>query len=154
MSSPKRFFESFSPARHCSCRKEACRMEFELGQTYAGYKFLDVAKRSASGVEYRVHNMLAERTELLKVLPPCARDNREETERFLREMPVLAELVHPTIVTAMPLEGRLVMTTELVEGLPLSERLQLGPIPWPEAADFARQVLAAVDCAHQRQIVH
>jgi len=132
-------------------------MEFELGQTYAGYKFLDVAQRSVSGVEYRVRNTPAERTELLKVLPPCVRANREETERFLREMPVLAELVHPNIVTfftAMPLEGRLVMTTELVEGLPLSERLQLGPIPWPEAADFARQVLAAVDCAHQRQIVH
>src|SRR5471030_368520 len=131
MSSPKRFFESFSPARHCSCRKEACRMEFELGQTYAGYKFLDVAQRSVSGVEYRVRNTPAERTELLKVLPPCVRANREETERFLREMPVLAELVHPNIVTfftAMPLEGRLVMTTELVEGLPLSERLQLGPI--------------------------
>ena len=132
-------------------------MEFELGQTYAGYKFLDVAQRSVSGVEYRVRNTPAERTELLKVLPPCVRANREETERFLREMPVLAELVHPNIVTfftAMPLEGRLVMTTELVEGLPLSERLQLGPIPWPEAADLARQVLAAVDCAHQRQIVH
>jgi serine/threonine-protein kinase len=132
-------------------------MEFELGQTYSGYKFLDVAKRSRSGVEYRVQNTFTLRMELLKVLPPSAQDDQEETERFMREVRVHAKLVHPNIVTfftAMPLEGRLVMTTELVEGLPLSERLQLGPIPWREAADIARQVLAAVDCAHQHQIVH
>lgn len=132
-------------------------MEFELGQTYSGYKFLDVAKRSGNGVEYRVQNTFTLRMELLKVLPRSAQDDREETERFMREMRVRAKLVHPNIVTfftAMPLEGRLVMTTELVEGLPLSERLQLGPIPWREAVDFARQVLAAVDCAHQQQIVH
>jgi eukaryotic-like serine/threonine-protein kinase len=132
-------------------------MEFELGQTYAGYKFLDVARRSVSGVEYRVQNTLAQRMELLKVLPPGARSDSEETERFMREMPVRASLVHPNIVTfftALPLEGRLVMTTELVEGLPLSERLQMGPLSWREAVDFARQVLSAVDWAHQRQIVH
>ena len=132
-------------------------MEFELGQTYSGYKFLDVAKRSKTGVEYRVQNTLAQRMELLKVLPAGAQDDQEETDRFLREMRVRARLVHPNIVmffTAMPLEGRLAMTTELVEGLPLSERLQLGPIPWREALAFARQVLSAAGCAHEQKIVH
>jgi serine/threonine protein kinase len=132
-------------------------MEFELGQTYSGYKFLDVAKRSRNGVAYRVRNTMTQRVELLEVLAQGVQDDQEETERFMREMRVRARLVHPNIVmffTAMPLEGRLVMTTELVEGLPLSERLQLGPIPWPEAVAFARQVLAAVGCAHEQKIVH
>ena len=132
-------------------------MEFELGQTYSGYRFLDVARRSKNGVEYRVLNTLAQRMELLKVLPTGAQDDQQETGRFLREMRVRACLVHPNIVTfftAMPLEGRLVMITELAEGLPLSERLQLGPIPWLEAVACARQVLAAVGCAHERKIVH
>src|SRR5438270_316003 len=43
-------------------------MEFELGKTYFGYKFLNVAKRSKTGVEYRVQNTLAQRVELLKTL--------------------------------------------------------------------------------------
>jgi len=132
-------------------------MEFELGQTYCGYKFLDVVKRSKTGVEYRVQNTLAQRMELLKVLPSGAQDDQEETDRFMREMRVRARLVHPNIVaffTAMPLEGRLVMTTELVEGLPLSERLQLGPVPWREAVGFGRQILSAVNCAHEQKIIH
>ena len=36
-------------------------MEFELGQTYSGYKFLDVVGRSRSAVQYRVQNTLAQR---------------------------------------------------------------------------------------------
>ncbi len=132
-------------------------MEFELGQTYSGYKFIDAAKRSKNGMEYRVQNTLTLRMELLKVLPLSAYEDREEAERFMREMRLRATLVHPNIVTlftAMPLEGRLVMTTELVDGVPLTERLQMGPLPWREAADFARQVLSAVDCAHRQKIVH
>ena len=38
-------------------------MEFELGQTYSGYKFLDVVGRSRSAVQYRVQNTLAQRVE-------------------------------------------------------------------------------------------
>src|SRR5207248_6432114 len=132
-------------------------MEFELGQTYSGYKFLEVASRSRHGVEYRVQNTLVQRLELLKVLPLNAQDDCDEAERFLCEVRVRARLVHPNIVTfftAMPLERRLVMITELVEGLPLTERLKLGSIPWREAVDFARQMLAGVECAHRQEIVH
>src|SRR6266571_2984953 len=92
----------------CSAGQEGCRMEFELGQTYSGYKFLDIARRSRSGVEYRVRNTVAQRIELLKVLLPSAREDWEETERCMREVHVRAGLVHPNIVTffnAMPLEG-------------------------------------------------
>src|SRR5947209_20325057 len=121
-------------------------MEFELGQTYSGYKFLEIHNRSNTGVEYRVQNTLAQRLELLKALPAGAQDNREETERFTCEMRVRACLVHPNIATfftAMPLEGQLVMTTELVDGLPLAGRLKLGSIPWREAVELARPLLAA-----------
>ena len=47
-------------------------MEFELGQTYSGYKFLDVVRRSRSAVQYRVQNTLAQRVESLRTLtaPP------------------------------------------------------------------------------------
>ena len=61
-------------------------MEFELGQTYSGYKFLEVASRSRHGVEYRVQNTLVQRLELLKVLPLNAQDDRDEAERFLCEV--------------------------------------------------------------------
>src|SRR4051812_15692461 len=105
-------------------------MAFQLGETYSGYKFLDVVKRSKSGDEYRVQNTFAQRLEILRALPPSASNDQEQTERFLRELRVRARLVHPNIVTlfnAVELDRQLVMTTELVEGPTLAERLQLGP---------------------------
>src|SRR2546425_12528322 len=117
-------------------------MEFELGQTYSGYKFLEVANRSKTGVEYRVENTLAERLELLKTLSPGDRGDQEAADRFLREMRVRARLAHPNIVTfftALPIDGQMVMTTELFEGRPLADRLQTGPLPWKDALQSARQ---------------
>ena len=52
--------------------QEASRMEFELGQTYSGYKFLDVVRRSRSAVQYRVQNTLAQRVESLRTLTAAA----------------------------------------------------------------------------------
>ena len=132
-------------------------MDFELGKTYSGYKFLDVVERSKRGVEYRVQNTLAQRQEILRSLPEGAHDDLEQTERFLREMRVRARLIHPNIVTlfnAFELECQLVMTTELVEGPILSQRLELGPIPWREAAGLLRQVLIAVGFAHDQNVIH
>src|SRR5690242_18872348 len=132
-------------------------MEFELGRTYSGYKFLDVIARSRSTVSYRVQNTLAQRVEILTALPAGARDDQDAAERLVREMRIRARLAHPHIITfftALPLEGQLVMTTELFEGVPLAERLQLGPLAWQEALDATRQILAAAGAGHDIQVVH
>jgi serine/threonine-protein kinase len=132
-------------------------MGFELGETYSGYKFLDVTKRLNDCVEYRVQNTWAQRVELLRALPQTGEDGEQQTDRFLREMRVRARLVHPNIVTllnALELDHHLIMTTEVVEGQTLADRLQQGPIPWREAAALMRQALAAAGCAHQQKIVH
>jgi serine/threonine-protein kinase len=132
-------------------------MEFELGRTYSGYKFLDVVRRSRNLVQYRVQNTLAQRLENLQTLPTAATDDQEASERFLREVRIRARLQHPHVVsfyTALPVEGRMVMTTELYDGLPLAERLQLGPLPWREALVVASQILDVLTCLHQQSFVH
>jgi serine/threonine-protein kinase len=132
-------------------------MEFQLGETYSGYEFLDVLKRSKNGIEFRVRNIRAGRLEALRSLSESAKDDQERSERFLREMRVHASLLHPNIVTlfsAIELENHLIMTTELVEGPTLADKLRLGPIPWTEAVALIRQVLSALGYAHQERIVH
>ena len=132
-------------------------MEFKLGEMYAGYRFLDVLKRSKNGVEYWVQNTCTQRLEVLRTLPQGAQNDQEQTERFLREMRVRAQLVHPNIVTlfsAFELEHQLVMTTELVDGITLAERLKDGPLAVPEAISLARQALSAIGFAHQQRVVH
>src|SRR5260370_18587539 len=132
-------------------------MEFELGQTYSGYKFLDVVGRSRSAVQYRVQNTLAQRVEGLRTLTSAAGDDPDAVERFLREVRIRARLSHPHIVTfytAVPIEGRMAMTTELPDSLSLAERLHLGPLPWEEALDITRQLLEALACIHKQSFVH
>lgn len=132
-------------------------MSFELGTTVGGYEFVDILDSSKAGIQYKVRNTLAERFEVLKILPGSAQEDPELAERFLREIKVHARLIHPNIVTfynATVLNGQLVMTTEWVEGTTLAQRLEAGPIPWSEAFPLMCDALAALDCAHGHGIIH
>jgi serine/threonine protein kinase len=132
-------------------------MRFEIGKTYGGYEFLDTLGAEKTVLAFRVRNLAAQRTELLRILPDPSGGDLERQQRFLRETKVRARLVHPNIVTfyyAGELGGQLVMTTELVEGPTLAERLDLGPLPWREAIAIFGQVLQALSCAHSQGVVH
>ncbi len=132
-------------------------MRFEIGKTYGGYEFLDTLGSSKTVLAYRVRNLEEQRTELLRILPHTLGGDQERQERFLREIRVRGRLVHPNIVTffhAGELEGQLVLTTELVEGPTLAERLELGPLSWPESIAILSQVLSALSCAHSHGVVH
>src|SRR5207253_2461460 len=60
-----------------------------------------------------------------------------------------------TFYTAAELEGQLVMTTELVEGITLTERFkQMGPLPWCEAVSHISQILLALGYAHEQGVIH
>jgi len=132
-------------------------MEFQVGETHSGYEFLDVLKRSKNGIEFRVKNTLAGRIEALRAIPEGSQNDREHAERFLREMRLHAGLVHPNIVTlfnAAELENQLVITTELVEGITVAERLLQGPLSWVDSIAVTRQILSAVGYAHRQGIIH
>ncbi len=132
-------------------------MAFELGTTVGDYDFLGVLDRSPSGVTFKVRNLIAQRFEALKVLSPTVIESEEMAERFLREVKIHAGMVHPNIVTfynATRLNGQLFMTTELVDGVSLAERLHSGPVPLDQALEWVRQVLSALACAHGHGVIH
>lgn len=130
-------------------------MKFEIGKTVGGYEFLDYLGSSKVDVSYKVRNILAQRIELLRVLPK--QDDPDLTSRFLREMKVHARLVHPNIVwfyDARELEGQLVMTTEFVEGNTLRQRIEGGPMSAIDASGYICQALVALGYAHAQRVVH
>lgn len=79
-------------------------------------------------------------------------------ERFRREARTVARLNHPNIVQIFDLvEGQesgdwIVM--EYVQGRPLSDLLQGGPLPAGAAVDLARQVAEGLAAAHAQGLVH
>ena len=132
-------------------------MQFEIGQKIGGYEIVEIRETEASGVTFKVRNVMAQRFEVLKILPKGLRDDQERVDRFLRENKIRARLSHPNIVSfynAMELEDQLVMTTELVEGSTLEALLKAGTIDTGKAVDYASQALSALVYAHANGIVH
>jgi serine/threonine-protein kinase len=132
-------------------------MQFEVGQKAGDYEFLEVVESGATGVTYRVRNSLADRLELLKVLPRDLQEDPERVERFLREAKIHARLHHPNIAAfynATHVDDQLVMTSELVEGTSLAQRIASGSLSIEQAAKYFEQALAALSYAHQEGVVH
>ena len=69
-------------------------------------------------------------------------------ERFEREAQTIAALNHPNICTLYDV-GPDYLVMELVEG-----ESPKGPLPLETALDYARQIAAALEAAHERGIVH
>ncbi|HTM47617.1 MAG TPA: serine/threonine-protein kinase [Bryobacteraceae bacterium] len=132
-------------------------MSFEVGQIAGGYEFVDVQDHARIGRGYKVRNVLAERMEVLRVLPKEPRLGREEVDRFLREIKVHARLSHPNIVSfynATEIDTELVMTSEFFEGVTLEQRLSKGRMPLHETIVCMSQVLSALHYAHELGVIH
>ncbi len=132
-------------------------MQFEIGQKIGGYEIAEIIDTEASGVTFKVRNVLAQRFEVLKILPKDLKEDQERVDRFLRETKIRARLSHPSIVSfynAMELEDQLVMTTELVEGSTLEALLKADTIDADKAVNYTSQALSALVYAHANGIVH
>src|SRR5262249_20127405 len=80
------------------------------------------------------------------------------TERFDREIEVLAALSHPGIVRYISRgttpSGELFLATEWLDGEVLETRLQRGPLTAGEAVALTTRVAGALGAAHAHGIVH
>ena len=75
------------------------------------------------------------------------------SERFEREARAIAALNHPNVCHLYDV-GPNYLVMELVEGPTLAERIKEGPIPLHEAVIFARQIIDALEAAHEKGITH
>ncbi|MFO0849331.1 MAG: serine/threonine-protein kinase [Gemmataceae bacterium] len=127
---------------------------FRLGQ----YVILAPLGAGGAGQVFLAEHSAMRRLVALKVLlVPRAADS-VNLERFLREARAAATLNHPNIVRVFDLnqDGRVhYLVMEYVEGVNLDELVRAaGPVPPAAAADYARQVAAGLQHAHQRSLVH
>jgi len=132
-------------------------MAFEIGNKIGDYEVIGVLGTGGMGKVYKVRNTISERIEAMKVLLPDLAHDPDLEGRFLREIKLLATLDHPNIAslrTALRIENQLLMIMEFVEGTTLAQRLQQGPLPLGETADYVCQVLSALSYAHARGVIH
>ncbi len=116
----------------------------ELGQGGMGAVFL--------GKDVKLGREVA-----IKVLPPTTRAYLG-SERFQREVQLVARLSHPHIVPlfeADEVDGFLYYVMEYVEGESLAQRLtRQGSLPFDEAIRIVAEVGDALQYAHEHGIVH
>jgi serine/threonine-protein kinase len=121
------------------------------------------------GEVYRATDSALKRSVAIKVLPAAMAGDADRLARFQREAEVLAALNHPNIAqiygigeevlpspeSRVPSPGRVsFLVMELVEGDDLSVLIARGALPLAEALPIARQIVDALEAAHEQGIVH
>jgi TolB-like protein/predicted Ser/Thr protein kinase len=126
------------------------------GQLLAHYRIGDRLGAGGMGEVYRAEDTRLGRTVAVKVLHPGPFGD-DERARLFREARAASMLRSSNVAAIYDLgehSDRPFIVMELVEGEPLSARLQNGPLPIPDAVSIAAQAADALDEAHGHGIVH
>jgi serine/threonine-protein kinase len=138
-------------------------MPFAPGSRLADrYLLTDRIGAGGMGEVWRADDEVLGRVVAVKALalPLAADPALRDTTR--REARAAAGLAHPNVTqvfdygeTAAP-DGTPVpyLVMELVQGQNLADRLQAGPLPWPQAVQVGAEVADALAAAHQMGVVH
>jgi eukaryotic-like serine/threonine-protein kinase len=98
-----------------------------------------------------------ERTVAIKLLPSEVASDPKRMQRFVQEARTVSALNHPNILTIYEFgqEGATrFISTEYVDGMTLREHLRGHRMKLHEVLDIAMQIAAALDAAHEANVVH
>jgi hypothetical protein len=127
-----------------------------IGAVTGGYRLLANIGSGAMGHVYDAEEIKTSSHVALKVLRKSHK--KELAARFIREGKTLALLSHPNIVQLVDMgqldDGALFLATELVPGGSLRALMDRGPIDPRRALRLVRQLLAALQAAHDLGVVH
>src|SRR5262249_44870967 len=132
-------------------------MSVEVGTRLGSLEITALLGKGGMGEVYRARDTKLKREVAIKILPEEFSRDADRVSRFLREAEALASLNHPNIAAIYDLQevnGSRFLVLELVEGETLAERIARGPIPADEALTMAKQIVEALEAAHERGIIH
>ena len=133
------------------------------GSQIGGYRIVSLLGSGGMGEVYRAEDTRLGREVAIKILPSAFTADPDRLARFEREARVLASLNHPNIAaihgvehapaTAAGQAGVQALVLELVEGQTLGERIA-GGLSITESVAIGRQIIEALDGAHEKGVVH
>ena len=137
----------------------------QVGHSIGAFRITGELGRGGMGVVYQGRHRVDAMAQryggdvAIKVMHAQYAQNPEFQRRFEREASLGIKLQHPGIVKVHELivDGQnLALVMDLAEGRPLSTIIgqETGPIPWERAWPMFKQLLEAVACAHEQQVVH
>ncbi len=128
------------------------------GQQFGSYVILEALGAGGMGEVYLARDTRLDRTVALKILPPDISTDKRRMQRFRQEAKVASSLNQPNILTVYEfgeVGGLTFLATEFVDGETLREHLRgKKKLKLADILDINIQVLAALDAAHEANIVH
>src|SRR5580658_1080916 len=118
------------------------------GEQVGPYEVVAPIGVGGMGEVYRAHDTKLNRDVALKVLPDRLAQDEERLARFKREAQLLAALNHPNIAQIYGLQDN-ALVMEYIPGEDLR-----GPLPLETAITLARQIVEALEYAHEKGIIH
>ena len=124
---------------------------------FGDYELHEEIARGGMGVVYRARQVRLNRQVALKMIRAGKFSSGTEIQRLRLEAEAAAQLDHPAIVPVFEVgehEGLHYFTMAFVDGAPLSEKLNQGPLPARVAAQLIKTVARAVAFAHEKGVIH
>jgi len=128
----------------------------QAGQQLHHYRLIEKIGEGGMGVVWKAEDTRLHRHVALKLVPE-AKERQGAVDRHLREARAASALNHPNICAIHDIgewEGRRFIVMELLEGVPLQQRIGRTPLDVDTAIDLAIQISDALAAAHAKEIVH
>jgi serine/threonine protein kinase len=130
-----------------------------IGRTIAGrYLIEEMLGSGGMGSVYRARHQIIGRDVALKFLEPALVRNERQRKRFLGEARAANQINHEHIIDITDFgeteDGLVYMVMEYLEGQPLSEEIEKGPMPPRRALRIATQIALGLARAHELGVVH
>ncbi len=134
-------------------------MNSNLGKRIEGrYEILELIGVGGMANVYRATDVTDGKTVAVKILREEFSENEEFLRRFKNESKAIALLSHPNIIKVYDVcfsDKLQCIVMEFVDGITLKEYMDSrGRLPYKEALHFIEQIMAALEHAHSRGIVH
>jgi serine/threonine-protein kinase len=135
-------------------------MALASGSRIGSYEIIAPLGAGGMGQVYRARDTQLGRDVAIKALPDLLASDPERVARFQREAQVLAALNHPNIagIHGVQEDGKAkYLVLEFVEGVTLADHIAkagASGLALPDALPIARQVIDALEAAHDKGIVH
>lgn len=127
------------------------------GQHFGAYLILEHVGTGGMGEVYMAHDSRLGRTVALKILAPDIAADIRRMQRFRQEAKVASSLNQPNILTIYEfgeVNNLTFLAAEFVDGQTLRDAARGKKIKLSEVLDISVQILAALDAAHEANIIH
>ncbi len=125
---------------------------------FGEYEIINVLGVGGMGEVYRARHRRLEEHRAIKVMHADLSQKKGASEFFYREAKALLAVRHPAVVHCHDLlsdeAGRVYLIMEMIEGIPLSKKMNDGPLSPDDVAVLGARVSHGLSAAHRKGVIH